>query len=223
MYHQPVYEWMSTPVVTVPPSCTLAAAQQVMEQRRLRRLPVVDHERLVGVVTWGDLRAALPSVATTLSVYEWRSLLEKATVAECMSRDVVTLAPEATVLDAARLMLERRISGIPVLDDGRVVGIITESDLFRLMIGGTVFPASADAQRQILRCHHCGAELRGRFNQDFAAGDQCWRCHYHLRRCDNCRFFDGVGCLLGRAERQEPVPGQHCEAFAYLAVAEVKR
>lgn len=221
MYHQPVSEWMSTPVVTVPPSCTLAAAQQLMEQHRVRRLPVVERGRLVGLVTRGDLRAAQPSAATTLSVYEWRGLLEKATVAECMSRDVVTLTPQATVLDAARLMLERRISGVPVLEDDQVVGMITESDLFRLMIGGTVFPASADAQRRVLRCHHCGAELRGRFNQDFAPGDQCWRCHYHLRRCDNCRFFDGVGCLLGRPERQEGVPGQHCGAFAYLAVADV--
>lgn len=215
MYHQPVSEWMSTPVVTVPPSCTIGAAQQMMEQHQVRRLPVIDHGRLVGIVTRGDLCSAEPLGATTLSIYEWRGLFEKATVAECMSRDVITLTLDATVLDAARLMLEHKISGLPVVD-GRVAGMITESDLFRLMVGSTVFPSSTDSQRRVLCCHHCGAELRGRFCQEFAPGDQCWRCHYHLHRCDNCRFFDGVGCILNRPERLEAVPGQHCDRFIYL-------
>ena len=190
-----------------------------MEQHQVRRLPVVDRGRLVGIVTRGDLRAVQPSGAGTLSIHQWRGLVEKATVAECMSRNLVTLKPDATVLDAARLMLEHKISGLPVVDDGRVAGMITESDLFRLMVGGAVFPSSTDAQRRVLHCHHCGVELRGRFIQEFAPGDQCWRCHYHLHRCDNCRFFDGVGCMLNRPERLETIPGQHCDSFAYLTAA----
>ncbi|GAB4216678.1 MAG: hypothetical protein OHK0022_58100 [Roseiflexaceae bacterium] len=223
MYEQLVSAWMSTPVVTVPPSCTLAEAQRLMESRHIRRLPVVERGRLLGVVTWGDLRAAQPSAATTLSVYEWRALLERATVSECMTRDPLTIAPDATVLQAAQLMLERKIGGLPVLRDGLVVGMITESDLFRLLIGQHLDPVPADDRRRVLVCHHCGAELRGRFNADFGPGDQCWQCHYHLRRCDNCRFSDGIGCMLGRPERQDGVPGQHCPSFVYLASEKTER
>jgi CBS domain-containing protein len=90
--------------------------------------------RLVGIVTWGDLRAAQPSTATMLSIYEWRALLKRATVAEYMTRDPISIAPNATALEAARLMLEHKIGGLPVVVDGRVVGVITEIDLLRLLI-----------------------------------------------------------------------------------------
>src|SRR5690349_3962055 len=93
-----ITEWMSSPPIVIPPTTTLAAAQHLMEQRHLRRLPVVQGTRLVGIVTWGDLRAAWPSAATTLSVHEWRDLLGQATVAECMSRNPFTVTSDATVL-----------------------------------------------------------------------------------------------------------------------------
>jgi CBS domain-containing protein len=99
---------MSTPPIVVRPSTSLADAQRLMEQRHVRRLPVIEHHQLVGIVSWGDLRAAQPSIATTLSIYEWRTLLERAHVAECMTRDPVTIAPDMTILDAARLMLDRK-------------------------------------------------------------------------------------------------------------------
>jgi CBS domain-containing protein len=142
-----VADWMSTPPILARPTTTLADAQRMMEHRHVRRLPVVQDGRLVGIVTWGDLRAAQPSAATTLSVYEWRALLEQATVAECMTRDPITIAPEATALDAAQQMLEHKIGGLPVLEGGRVVGMITESDLFRLLLADATSSAEVDDDR----------------------------------------------------------------------------
>jgi len=144
MSQQHVAEWMSTPPVVIAPSMSLEAAQRLMQQQHVRRLPVVQDGRLVGIVTWGDLRAAQPSAATTLSVYEWRALLEQATIAECMTRDPITIAPEATALDAAQQMLEHKIGGLPVLECGRVVGMITESDLFRLLLAEASGVAEVD-------------------------------------------------------------------------------
>jgi CBS domain-containing protein len=134
MRQQHVAEWMSTPPLIIAPSTSLEAAQRLMQQQHVRRLPVVDDGRLIGIITWGDLRAAQPSAATTLSVYEWRALLDKVTVAACMTRDPLTIASDASVLDAAQLILEHRISGLPVVLDSAVVGVITESDLFRLLL-----------------------------------------------------------------------------------------
>lgn len=144
-----VADWMSTPPIVIAPTLRLAEAQRLMERRRVRRLPVIEDGRLVGIVTWGDLRAAGPSAATTLSVHEWRALLEQATVAECMTRDPIVIAPDASVLYAARQMLLHKISGLPVVEEGRVVGVITESDLFRLLIAESAGADSADARRML--------------------------------------------------------------------------
>jgi CBS domain-containing protein len=139
-----VSDWMSTPPLLAQPTTTLAEARRMMEDRHVRRLPVVQDGRLLGIVTWGDLRAASPSAATTLSVYEWRALLEKATIAECMTRDPITIAPDATTLEAAQQMLEHKIGGLPVIEGGRVVGMITESDLFRLLLANATGVAEVD-------------------------------------------------------------------------------
>ncbi|HET9222634.1 MAG TPA: CBS domain-containing protein [Roseiflexaceae bacterium] len=149
MHTYRVADWMNTPPIVVAPTLTLAEAQRLMEQRHVRRLPVVKDGQLVGIVTLGDLRAAGPSAASTLSVYEWRALLEQATVAECMTRDPITIAPDTPVLYAARQMLLHKISGLPVVEDGRVVGVITESDLFRLLIAESAGAASSDARRMM--------------------------------------------------------------------------
>jgi CBS domain-containing protein len=211
-----VADWMSTPPIVVTLSTSLAAAQRIMEQRHVRRLPVVQDGRLVGIITWGDVRAAQPSTATTLSVYEWRALLDQVTVAECMTTSPVTIAPDAVVLEAARQMLTHKVSGLPVLEDGRVVGVITESDLFRLLLAQETSATHADSRRATAICHHCGARLRRRSFEAIDPYDECWRCHYHLHRCDNCRYFDGLACLLDRDERRAPIPGQRCPAFIYL-------
>jgi CBS domain-containing protein len=142
MRQQNVAEWMSTPPLIIAPSMSLEAAQRLMQQQHVRRLPVVADGQLIGIITWGDLRAAQPSAATTLSVYEWRALLDKVTVAACMTRDLLTVAPDVSVLEAAQLILDHKVSGLPVVADGCVVGVITESDLFRLLLSKT-----SDAER----------------------------------------------------------------------------
>ncbi|HWQ13849.1 MAG TPA: CBS domain-containing protein [Roseiflexaceae bacterium] len=210
-----VADWMSAPAIVVSPAASLAEAQHLMERRHVRRLPVVERGQLLGIITRGDLRAAKPS-ESSLSTYEWRALLDKVTVAEAMTRAPATIGPEAPVLAAAELMLERKISGLPVVDGGRVVGVITESDLFRLLIAELTGVEQADAARAVLICHHCGAVHRGRSLDALGPDDECWRCHYHLHRCENCRYFDGIACMLSRVERHEAIPGRSCPAFAYL-------
>jgi CBS domain-containing protein len=216
-----IAEWMSSPPIVIPPTTPLAAAQHVMERCHVRRLPVLQGARLIGIVTWGDLRAAWPSAATTLSVYEWRQLLEQATVAECMSRDPITIAPNATVLEAAQIMLAHKIGGLPVVTDGELVGVISESDLMRLLIADATGAEHADPSREVVICQHCGTTLRGRSFTTIGPDATCWHCHYHLHRCENCRYFDSVGCMLDRPDRHTAIPGQQCQAFAYRSAQAV--
>lgn len=134
-----VSQWMSKPVMTVEPSTLLKTAHQIMKDCKIRRLPVVKDGRLVGIITIGDLREASPSDATSLSVWELNYLWDQLTVEHAMTRDPVTVTPDSTILDAARLMLEKKISGMPVLDaQGHVVGILTESDIFKMLVESRV-------------------------------------------------------------------------------------
>lgn len=127
---------MTTPVLSITPHTKLPQIKSLMRARSVRRLPVVDHERLVGIVTLGDVRNAFPSDATSLSIYELSYLLDKVVAADIMRTDVLTIAADAALADAAKLMLDRKISGLPVMDGSRLVGMITESDLFRALIDG---------------------------------------------------------------------------------------
>jgi acetoin utilization protein AcuB len=107
-----------------------------MTNEEIRRLPVVDDDgRLVGMVTIGDIRGAEPSPATTLSIWEMNYLLSALPVEKIMTRHPKTIAADATIGEAARTMLENRISGLPVVDDQyHLVGIITESDIFSMVV-----------------------------------------------------------------------------------------
>ena len=126
---------MSSPVQTVSPDTPISSAHQLMKQCGIRRLPVVKHDRLVGIVTIGDIREAKPSDVTSLSIWEINYLWAQLTVDRMMSVDIVTVTPETSMLDAAQIMLDRKISGLPVLDkDGALVGMLTESDIFKLLI-----------------------------------------------------------------------------------------
>lgn len=125
---------MTRDVVTITPETTLPEAHRLMTEKRIRRLPVVQDDRLVGIITRGDVRGAEPSEATSLSIWELNYLLAQLSIDEIMTTEVVTVAPETTIRDAAQLMLDNKISGLPVVDEeNRVVGIITESDIFRLV------------------------------------------------------------------------------------------
>lgn len=131
----PVKEWMSAPLRSVDPATPVGDAYNIMMKHGIRRLPVVDGEELVGIVTLGDLREARPSPATSLSIYELNYLLGKLTVGEVMTHHPYTVTPAEGIQEAARIMLERKVSGLPVVDEqGKPVGIITESDIFRMLI-----------------------------------------------------------------------------------------
>lgn len=129
-----VRDRMSKEVVTIPSSTTILEAQRIMRESRVRRLPVVDEGKLVGIVTYNDLLEASPSKATTLSRFELTYLLSKMTVAEIMTREVITVSPDVPIEEAALIMQRNQIGGLPVMKEGRVVGIITESDIFEVFV-----------------------------------------------------------------------------------------
>lgn len=129
-----VRDWMTSDPVTIEPKVTLPEAQKLMKDRRIRRLLVLHRGRLVGIVTQGDIRGAEPSEASTLSIFETHYLLAKLTVEKIMTWEPVTISPEATVSQAAQLMLEHKIGGLPVVDNEQLIGIITESDIFRVLV-----------------------------------------------------------------------------------------
>ena len=130
-----VREWMTPEPETVAGSTPVMDAMQRMRRGGYRRLPVVDHDRLVGIVTDRDLKEATPSSATTLSVYELNFLLSRMKVAEVMSASPVTVRDDDPIEQAALAMEEHRISGLPVERDGRLVGILTITDLLRAFVG----------------------------------------------------------------------------------------
>jgi len=123
---------MSRRVTTVRPDVTLRDAAHLMRARNIRHLAVVDRaRRLVGVVTARDLRQALFSPALLASGANLAALLDELSVADVMIRSVVTVHPRVAIREAARLMYERRIGALPVVDKGRLVGILTETDVLQ--------------------------------------------------------------------------------------------
>ena len=129
-----VEDWMTSPVTVVQIGTPVLEAYNMMMERCVRRLPVVDGGKVVGIVTLGDLREARPSPATSLSIYELNYLLSKLTVGEVMTHMPYTVALDTPIQVAARIMLDRKVGGLPVVDaESRPLGIITESDVFRML------------------------------------------------------------------------------------------
>ncbi|MEL6524187.1 MAG: CBS domain-containing protein [Chloroflexota bacterium] len=130
-----VSTWMTENVITINRNAPISNAHRVMKQNDIRRLPVVENGKLVGIITIGDVREASPSDATTLSIWELNYLWAQLTVERVMTTDLLTVTPTTPVLDAAELMLEHKVSGLPVVgSDSTLVGILTESDIFRMLV-----------------------------------------------------------------------------------------
>ncbi len=128
-----VRERMSKHPYTITAETSVSDALRRMRELHVRRFPVVRNGgELVGIVAEKDLLYASPSPATSLSIHEMHYLLSKLAVADVMQRDVITVTEDTPVEDAARVMTDRKIGGLPVVREGRLVGIITESDLFKL-------------------------------------------------------------------------------------------
>jgi len=133
-----VKNWMSTELIFVDENISIINAIKIMKDKRIRRLPILKEERLIGIVTDRDLKEASPSKATSLDVHELYSVVSEIKVKDVMSKDPATVLPDDTIMKAASIMLENRISGIPVLsEEGKLVGIITETDIFKLVVSIT--------------------------------------------------------------------------------------
>ncbi len=130
-----VGERMTHPVIFAHPDLPIHDALNLVKHEHIRRLPVVDkHGKLVGIVTDEDLFTASPSQATSLSVWELNYLLSKITIGEIMTKTVITVTEQTPIEEAARIMADEKIGGMPVMRDHHVVGIITETDLFKIFL-----------------------------------------------------------------------------------------
>jgi acetoin utilization protein AcuB len=126
---------MARPVITIRPETPVADALNLMHKEHVRRFPVVDGRgKLVGIVSEKDLLNASPSDATTLSVWEINYLLSKLTVERVMSKNVITVTEDTPLEEAARIMADNKIGGLPVVRGDEIVGIITETTLFRIFL-----------------------------------------------------------------------------------------
>ncbi len=130
-----VGEKMTKNPVTVFQNASIDEALDIMRKARVRRLPVVDKKgRMVGIVSELDLLKVSPSPATTLSIYEIPYLLSKIKLKDIMTRDVITVTEDTPLEEAARIMADHKIGGLPVLRGSELVGIITETDLFKIFL-----------------------------------------------------------------------------------------
>lgn len=130
-----VKERMTSPVLTIAPDVPVQDALAQMHKDKVRRYPVLDkHGKLIGIVTEGDLLNAKPSEATTLSVWEVNYLLSKITVERVMSTKVITAAEDTPIEEAARILADHEISSLPIMRGNSLVGMITETDLFHILL-----------------------------------------------------------------------------------------
>lgn len=133
-----IRHWMTKDVITVTPETSMLKASKLMKEHDIRRLPVVDTQmNVVGIVSDRDIKDASPSKATTLDMHELYYLLSELKIKAIMTHNPVTVAPTDTVESVAMLMEEKGFGGLPVVEDDKLVGIITDHDLFKVLISIT--------------------------------------------------------------------------------------
>lgn len=125
---------MSRPVITVSPDDSVNEVRAMFRSEHIRRASVIKKGKLVGVISETDLINASPSKATSLSVWETNYLVSKITVGHVMTKKVITVDVDTPIEEAARIMADNKIGGMPVLNKGRVAGMITETDLFKVLL-----------------------------------------------------------------------------------------
>lgn len=190
-----VRDRMTAPAITVDPKTPIYDALSLMKEKRIRRFPVVKGRRLVGVVSWTDLMRASPSPATSLTVWEIPYLLMKAPISEVMTREVITIGPSETIEEAAVQLRRHKIGGLPVVDGGAVVGVITESDIF-------------DAFIDLMGLRRGGARLTIELEDRVGALDEVVRT---IRQCDvNIHSLaaypmNGIGQVVVRVDTPYPL------------------
>jgi acetoin utilization protein AcuB len=128
---------MTTDVITVTPDTPLVKARDLLREHTIKQLPVVDQKgNLIGILTDRDIKQAWASPATTLSIYELTYVLQKLTVESVMVKDPITITPSSTIERAAKILHDRRIGSLPVVEGERLVGIITSTDLMEVLLDG---------------------------------------------------------------------------------------
>ena len=166
-----VGERMSRPVIAVAPETAIHDAVALFRKEHIRRAPVIKEGRLVGIISETDLLNASPSPVSSLSIWEMNYLLSKVKVKEVMTRKVMTVNESTPIEEAARIMADNKIGGLPVVRAGKVVGIITETNLFRIFLelmgarekGVRVTALIKDTSGQLARITKAIADAGGNF------------------------------------------------------------
>ncbi len=207
----PVKNWMTTDVVSVGPDTSLLKVGKLMKDHHIRRIPVVDEQgQVIGIISDRDVRDASPSKATTLDMYEMHYLLAELKAKNIMTAKPITVKPTDTVEQAALIMLDNKVGGLPVVDDnGRLVGIISDHDVFKALVditgarmGGLQFaielpdqPGTARPLFDLLRAHN--ARLLSVLTVSNADGNR--QLFIRVRDLENSKaeqeLMDGVGKL----------------------------
>ena len=125
---------MSRPVITVSPDLPITEALTLLKRNNIRRAPVVKRGKMVGIITFADIMNASPSQATSLSIWEVNYLVSKITVEAVMTKKVLTVQEDIPIEDAAKLMADTKVGGLPVMRGKEIVGMITETDLFKVFL-----------------------------------------------------------------------------------------
>lgn len=125
---------MSHPVITLSPDMPISEAHELLNLEKIRRAPVVQDGKLVGIISDSDLLKASPSPVTSLSIFEINYLLQRICVKDVMTKKVITVQEDTPIEDAARLMADQKVGGLPVMRGNELVGIITQTDLFKIML-----------------------------------------------------------------------------------------
>lgn len=129
-----VGERMSHPVISVTPETPVHDALALFKKEHIRRAPVMKNGKLLGIISESDLLNASPSPVTSLSVWEMNYLMSKVTVKNVMTKKVKTIDVNTPIEEAARVMADSKIGGMPVVRSGKIVGMITETDLFKIFL-----------------------------------------------------------------------------------------
>ena len=125
---------MKKDLITITKDERMTTAKKILKEKNIRHLPVVDGKRLIGLVSNMDIRKAEASPATSLEIRELHYLLDKLTVGEIMTRNVITISPDISVEEATTLLHDNKIGCLPVVEDGNLVGILTENDVMDILI-----------------------------------------------------------------------------------------
>jgi len=166
-----VGERMSRPVITVKPEMQIIDALNMMHKEHIRRAPVIKNRKLIGIVSDKDLLNASPSSATALSIWEMNYLISKVLVKDVMTKNVLTVSEDTPIEEAARIMSDNKIGGLPVMQGENIIGIITETDLFKIFLellgaremGVRLSALVRDEPGQLARLTHALTDQGGNF------------------------------------------------------------